>query len=393
MADDKKELRDLVVELRNAVEQKHGVLEVKNQEAYNKINERLDAIEFDSKKNAHQSSDANLDNGVKTEFKEVLRDFTFGGDRKGINSRELKSAYKGGKKSNTLVRFDIAAAGALLMPAQVSEEIIKNVVEATPILQLARVTPTDRSDYKRRARTSTPGVTWLAEASTNSIVAPQYAEISIPPQKAASRFAMSQEQIDDTGYDLVSEMTECFREDFAAGFGTATLSGNGVGKPYGMIGRVSNYDSASVALSTDMLIRMQEQLKENYQASSSWLMTRLTRAYIRSLVLSSTNGLQYTWEPDFKRQSPTLLLGAPVYIAKEGDLAGRVSGNFTAGQVPLIYGDFSQGYEVTRHTEMYLIDDIYTGAAEFVRNLHIMARFGGNVIKSEALVQLSITAS
>jgi HK97 family phage major capsid protein len=60
---------------------------------------------------------------------------------------------------------------------------------------------------------------------------------------------------------------------------------------------------------------------------------------------------------------------------------------------PLIYGDFSQGYEVTRHTEMYLIDDIYTGAAEFVRNLHIMARFGGNVIKSEALVQLSITAS
>jgi HK97 family phage major capsid protein len=140
-----------------------------------------------------------------------------------------------------------------------------------------------------------------------------------------------------------------------------------------------------------MLIRMQEQLKENYQASASWLMTRLTRAYIRSLVLSSTNGLQYTWEPDFKRQSPTLLLGAPVYIAKEGDLAGRVSGNFVAGQVPLIYGDFSQGYEVTRHTEMYLIDDIYTGAAEFVRNLHIMARFGGNVIKSEALVQLTIS--
>jgi hypothetical protein len=40
---------------------------------------------------------------------------------------------------------------------------------------------------------------------------------------------------------------------------------------------------------------------------------------------------------------------------------------------------------------MYLIDDIYTGAAEFVRNLHIMARFGGNVIKSEALVQLTIS--
>jgi hypothetical protein len=39
-----------------------------------------------------------------------------------------------------------------------------------------------------------------------------------------------------------------------------------------------------------------------------------------------------------------------------------------------------------------MIDDPYTEADSFVRNLNIMSRVGGNVIKEEAIVQMTITA-
>jgi HK97 family phage major capsid protein len=85
-------------------------------------------------------------------------------------------------------------------------------------------------------------------------------------------------------------------------------------------------------------------------------------------------------------------LGNPVRIAREGDLAGQFSGNFTAGQVPIVYGDFRSGYEIVMRSDNYIIDDPYTESSAFVRNFHIMTRLGGNVIKPEALVELEITA-
>ena len=392
----KAELESLVGELKNYVDSSTGSLEVKSEDSFRNINERFDYLE--SVMEARKSNEVTtLDENdhVKT-FKNAFSLFVKGqGYRNEVSKAvEVKAGYHDREvKSDNLVRFDFAASGALLLPAAISNEIIKNVVEATPVMGLARVTPTNRSDYKRRVRTSTPGGRWLAEEATNTKTKPTYGEISIPPQKWAAQYGWSIENEQDSAYNLVNELVQAYTEDFSVDFGSAFVNGNGVGKPRGLVGNVTSFNSGGLALTTDMLIQMQAQLKEPYHANASWLFDRYTRAYVRSLVLSSTNGLQYTWEPDFTRRSATLLLGAPVALSRPGDLAGRVSGNFTAAQVPIIYGDFSQGYEVTMHTDMYMIDDPYTEASSFVRNMHIMSRVGGNVIKDEALVQLTITNS
>jgi HK97 family phage major capsid protein len=391
----KAELESLVGELKNYVDSSTGSLEVKSEDSFRNINERFDYLEslVEARKTIEPVT---LDENehVKT-FKDAFSLFVKGqGYRNEVSQKvDVKSGYHNFEvKSDNLVRFDFAASGALLLPAAISAEIIKNVVEATPVLSLARVTRTNRSDYKRRVRTSTPGGRWLAEEASNTKTKPTYGEISIPPQKWAAQYGWTIENEQDTAYNLVNELVQAYREDFAADFGTAFTTGNGIGKPRGLVGNITNYDSAGLALTTDMLIRLQAQLKEPYHANATWLFDRYTRAYIRSLVLSATNGLQYTWEQDFTRRTGTVLLGAPVALSRPGDLAGRVSGNFTAAQVPIIYGDFSQGYEVTMHTDMYMIDDFYTEASSFVRNMHIMSRVGGNVIKEEALVQLTMTA-
>lgn len=395
---DQKDFRNLVAELKEAVTSDINGLQTESAETkskLDKINEQLDKIEFDQKTQPAPINPELKKKASVAEFSELLGKFAQG-ERKGLNvSTEVKSQYHQSlnTKSDNLVRFDLAAAGALLLPNDISADIIKNVTEFTPAMSLARVTTTNRSNYERRVRTETAGGQWLSEEVQNVKTKPKYAIVKIPPQKWGARYGWSIEQQQDTGYDLIAELNQSFREDFSVDMGAAFISGDGVGKPTGMLGNITNFDTTQLAITTDDLIRLQESLKEDYHGNASWLFTRKTRAYIRTLVLSSTNGLQYTWEPDFQRKSPTLLLGAPVTIARDGDLAGRLSGNFTAGQVYAIYGDFSQGYEVTMHTDMYMIDDPYTDASSFVRNLNIMTRVGGAPIKAEALVQATAAGS
>lgn len=389
----KSEFHGMVSQLKEYVDSSTGALEVKNQEAWDRMNERFDQIEaLTVAQKSHDVTDIAHDEHIST-FKTAFSYFVKGNARHEIGSKlEVKNGYHQREvKSDNLVRFDFAASGALLLPAAISQQIIEDVVEYTPVMNLALVTRTNRSEYKRRVRTSTPGGRWLAEEAQNTKTKPAYGEIKIYPQKWAAQYGWSVENEQDTAYDLIAELRMAYREDFLEDFGSAFVNGDGVGKPVGILGNISNFNSGGVALTTNQLIAMQAELKEPYHNNATWLFDRYTRAYIRSLVLSSTNGLQYTWEPDFSRRVGTLLLGAPIALSKPGDLAGRVSGNFSAGQVPIIYGDFRQGYEVAMHTDMYMIDDPYTEASSFVRNLHIMSRVGGNVIKPEALVQMTIT--
>lgn len=386
LEDLKKEFTGLVAQLKDSVE-------TENKQAVDKINERMDEIELAvHKSGAPSQTKEQKSSEIREQFKEAAFKFARN-DRNSISQMEVKQGYHPSlTKSDNMVRFDFASAGALLLPAEISEEIIKDFVEFTPVLQIARVTTTNRSEYKRRVRTGTPGGRWLAEDAVNTKGKPTYGEISIPPHKWAARYAMSIEQMQDTGYDLVAEITQAFREDSSVDLGNAFMRGDGVGKPTGMVGRITNYDAAQLALKSADLIRMQEAVKDVYHGNASWMFPRQTRAYVRTEFLG-TDGLQYLWEPSFKAGIPSILLGAPVYIAREGDLVGRNAGNFVAGQVYAVYGDFSQGYEVVRHTDMYMIDDVYSEASSFTRNFHIMSRFGGNVIKPEALVQITAAGS
>jgi HK97 family phage major capsid protein len=392
-----KEWRDTVAELKSTLDgdvQKLQSADAETKNTLDKINEKLDSLELEvKKKEVSVSPEVERSQAIK-QFKGFLLDFSRG-ERSSIGKDAQVKGYHPmmETKSDNLVRFDFAAAGALLIPDIINDEIIKNVTEVTPLMDMARMTRVGAANYKRRARTSLPGGTWLAEEVANTKTKPTYATIDITPHKWAARYGWTIEQQEDAAYNLVSELVEAYREDSEVDFGNAFLNGDGIGKPFGLIGRVSNFNSGALTLSTNQLIQMQESLLETYQDSAQWLMTRKTRGYVRSLVLSATNGLQYTWEPDFQRRGPTILLGNPVRIARDADMAGLFTGNFTAAQVPIIYGDFARGYEIAMRNDNYIIDDPYTEASSFVRNFHIMSRLGGNVIKSEAIVQMTITNS
>lgn len=396
MSQEQKDWRNAVAELRELTVHQVEELQTSSSEykqRFEQISEQLDNLDMEVKKMERPApSPDTVKSNVLNQFKDVAMQFVKG-DRHELAKREVKNWHPAlEQKNDNLVRFDLASAGALLLPNQISADIIKNVTESTPVMSIARVTQTGRSNYERRVRTSTPGGRWLGEAVANTKTKPTYAIVQIPPHKWAAEYGMSIEQEQDSGYNLVSELMAAYNEDFSVDFGSAFVNGSGVSQPTGFIGNVENFETASNVLTTDDLIFAQETLKDSYQNNATWMFNRNTRAIIRSLVLSSTNGLQYTWEPDFTRRTPTLLLGSPIATARIGDLASptTVGTNlYTAGAVLAAYGDFRQGYEVVMHTDMYLIDDVYSDASSFIRNLHIMSRVGGSTIKKEAITTLT----
>ena len=382
----KDEFRNLAAELKEAVLNK-------NEEQIAKVNERLDAVEMSQKSKSAEPKVAGRGEDTKN-FVEAAKLFAQGGttavEAKFGRDFKIGALRNGEVKSDNLVRFDLAAAGALLLPAEMSTDINRQVVEVSPVLQVAKVINTSAPVYRQAQRNDSLTATWLEEDAAGSKVKDSFGYVDITVHKLGARVAWTIEQEQDAAYDFANEINLSIREQFEKSLGTAFINGDGVKKPSGLVGNVTNFNpSGSLTLTSNLLLRFQAELKSFYQANASWMANRQTYAAIRQLVLSSTNGLQYTWEPSFQAGVPARLLGNPIYEAP--DLVGNVTGVFTNGQVPLLYGDFNAGYTVARHTDFYVIRDQYSEASSFVTNLHVMSRFGGAVVRSEAIAQYTAT--
>jgi HK97 family phage major capsid protein len=383
-ANPQEEFRALAAELKEAVL-------TKNEEAQHKINDRLDSIELGLKavakgtKATEQTED--IDN-----FVSALKVFGKDGAMKAqeqFADVKVGARRNGQIKSDNLVRFDYSAAGALLLPAQMSDDINKQVVEFSPVIQVARVIDINAPSYKQALRNTSLTASWRGEDTAASKTKDGFGSVDIPLHSLSAYVGWTIEQERDSAYDLAGEINSSVIEQEAAATGTAFINGDGVNKPTGLVGNVSNFNTGSQALTSDLIIRMQAQIKSAYQANASWMANRLTWAYVRQLVLSSTNGLQYTWEPSFQAGRPSRLLGSEIFEAP--DLVGLTNGNFTVGNVPILYGDFARGYVVTRSTDRYIIRDPYTDASSGVVNLFVNSRYGGDVVRSEAIVQMTIS--
>lgn len=381
----------VIESIRSSVDGLKSAIQSGNKEAEARWQKRFDELEFQVKK-TQKAPNANQRGEETKAFLDAVKLYTKGGVaavQQKYGDMKVSRNTPNEQKSSNLVRFDITGAGALLMPEELSTDINKQIVEISPVMQVAKVVSTDAPTFRQTQRNTSLTAAWLAEEATGAKTKDGYGYVDIPVHKLAARVGWTIEQEQDEAYNLESEINDSIREQFDKTLGTAFINGNGVGKPTGMVGNVTNFDSSSLALTTDLLIEMQAQIKTFYHQNASWMANRQTYAYLRSLVLSSTNGLQYTWEPSFQAGVPSRLLGSPVYEAP--DLVGRTSGNFTAGQVPLLYGDFSYGYTVVRHSDFYIINDIYSEASQFVTNLYAMSRYGGAVVRDEAIVQMTIT--
>lgn len=268
-----------------------------------------------------------------------------------------------------------------LAPPEYVQELIKGIVEISPIRSIARVRSTTNRSVQIPRRTSTFAATFVAEqGSRTETTGYQVGMEEIPTHELYALVDISEQELEDSVFNLEQEMTGEFTEQFAKAEGNAFVSGNSVGKPEGI---VSNSDvgvtasGVSASLNANSLITLYHAVKPDYSRNGTFVMNRSTLAAVRKLQDGAGN---YVFQAGFSLQVgvPNTILGAPYVEATDVADVG-------SSTKPIYFGDFRRGYLIVDRVQMSVMRDPFTQATSGNVRYIARRRIGGQVILPEAI--------
>ena len=282
---------------------------------------------------------------------------------------------------------DDTAAGFLAPPEYV-RELIKTLTEISPMRSIARVRATSQKSVQMPSRTATFTAQWVAESGTRSETTGYTTQLEeIPTHELYALVDISEQELEDSVFNLEAEMQQEFADQFAKAEGLSMVSGDAVGKPEGVLtnSSVGTTNSGSGTLLTgDGLIDLVHAVKSPYGANGTFIFNRTTLAAIRKL--KDTAG-QYVFQAGMMLTAgvPNTILGYPyVEMPDMPDVAGSAK--------PVAFGDFSRGYMVVDRVALSVLRDPFTQATSGNVRYVARRRVGGQVVLAEALRTQTISA-
>ncbi|MGQ0571593.1 MAG: phage major capsid protein [Armatimonadota bacterium] len=295
-----------------------------------------------------------------------------------LTPEERKMLLPTNVEGKVLTIGDATQAG-YLAPVEYVREILKGVVEFSPLRSVARVRTTTAKAIQIPKRTGTFAASWVAETGTRAeTTGLKYGLEEIAAHELYGLVDVSFAMLEDSAFDLEAELRVEFAEQFGVAEGTAFISGNAVGKPEGIttntaVGTV-NSGSAS-AITADGLIKLFYGLKDAYAQAAVWVMRRATIQEVR-LLKDTTN--RYLWAPGLDGSQASEVLGKQIIEAVDMPA-------IAAGNKPISFGDFRRGYTIVDRLEIAVVRDPYTQAASGNIRFHARKRVGGQVTIAEAI--------
>lgn len=285
-----------------------------------------------------------------------------------------------------LVTSDDPVAG-YLAPPQTSNEILRIEVDYSPLRQIARAVQINRESLEQPKRTGHGDAVWVGETATRPETTGFAVSMErLTPFEMSYLMKASLKQLEDSAYPLEAEIVAEIGEQFGVLEGAGFISGDGIGKPEGILTNTSVAHVPSGGASTitaDALLNMVFALKAEYARNAYWVLNRATLGEIRKLK-DAVSG-NYLWQPGFGGQ-PNLLLGYPYIECSDMPAIG-------AGNEPIAFGDFRRGYMIVDRVGISIqrLAELY--ATSGVVGFLARKRVGGQVVDANAFVKLRVEAS
>lgn len=282
------------------------------------------------------------------------------------------------------------SAGGFLTPDNFVAEMLRNVVNFSPVRQYARVMNVASANVRMPKRTGTMTAAWVAETADRAATQPTYGEVELTPFEAACYVDVSNQLLEDSAFNLESELAFDAAEEFGRLESVAFVSGDGTGKPKGVITDagigtvISGHASTLGTAPADKLIDLFYALAPAYRRNATWAMNSTSLAAVRKLKDTTTG--QYLWQPGLQNGEPSTLLGRPV--AEMPDMP-----DVAASALPILIGDFQQGYRIVDRVSLSILRDPYSVATKGQTRFHMRRRVGGGTVKAEAFKALKISAT
>ncbi|WP_316214070.1 phage major capsid protein [Bradyrhizobium sp. SZCCHNR2032] len=366
------ENEDPAAQVGKALEELKAKLETKAAND-NKLTERLDRLE--AKMNRPQNGPAN-DNEPRLETK-AFNSFI----RRGVERMDPLEA-------KALTVATDSAAG-YLAPEQFGAEILKALRQFSPIRQYARVITIGGSEIKYPRRTGSTTAYWVGETDDRTESEAAYEQVAFAPYELATFTDVSNQLLEDNAYNLEGELSSDFAESFGIAEGSAFVTGNGTGKPKGIMNAAGiqtmitgNGTGFPTSAPADVLINMFHKLPGVHAQNGAWLMNRNTLGSIRTW--KDSMGRYLVVDP-ISDGAPTTLLGRPIVETIDMDDIG-------ANKYPILFGDL-KGYRIVDRIGLSILRDPYTLATKGQVRFHARRRVGADVTNPDRFVKLKVSAT
>ncbi len=275
--------------------------------------------------------------------------------------------------------------GGYLAPAEFQAEVIKGIVEISPIRQAVRVGSTSAGSVILPKLTGRPTASWVGEDEERDETTMTYGQLEIPVHELACYIDVSNRLLEDSAINVESEVASEVAQEFALKEGSAFSNGDGAKKPVGLQkvpGIIEVVNGHATNLNADKLISLMYAMPAVYRNNGSWLMNGTTLGLVRTMKDGQGN---YIWQPGLQAGQPSTLLGRPVI--EDPTMPDIANGTF-----PIMYGDFSKAYRIYDRVGMSILRDPYTQATKGLVRFHARRRVGGGPVLIEALRKLKMAA-
>lgn len=318
-------------------------------------------------------------------------------EKSGRASAEYKKAFWNAMRTRAGEGLDLTVKNALkigtdseggyLVPDEFERTLIDALEEENIFRKLANVITTSSGDRKIPVVASKGTASWIDEEGTIPESDDSFGQVSIGAYKLGTMIKVSEELLNDSVFNVEGYITKEFARRIGNKEEDAFFTGDGVGKPLGILAGVGGAQlgvttASATAITLDELLDLFYSLKAPYRNRAMFVMNDTTIKAIRKLKDSAG---QYLWQPSIKEATPDTILNRPLYTS-------AYVPSIAAGVKSMVFGDLGYYWVADRQGRVFRrLNELYaaTGQVGFIAT----QRVDGKLILPEAVKVLQQKAS
>jgi len=293
------------------------------------------------------------------------------------------------------------ADGGYAVPKLIDQRVDAVAVQQGAMLGLVRTVDSFTSDFHEIVQTTRNANAWVGETAARPATnTGGFVDIKPPMGELYANPQITQQLLDDAGFDIENYVVTRVGEEFGAAIETGILTGNGVNQPTGILsGTFAATDDSTRAFGqlqylptgvagdwaatnkADILLQLVYKLKAAYRKTACWLMHPQVMQEILSF--KDSQG-RYLIQTGLVQGEPPTLLGYPIFESEMMPIKA-------ANSLSALFGDFKRAYVFVNRTPTRMVRDPLTNKPYV--GFYTTRRVAGAVTNSEAVKALKFSAS
>lgn len=303
--------------------------------------------------------------------------------------REFNKAKVEMRGTNTQI-VGTNSLGGYLVPVLLQNEIIASMKDYSGILQVARVFSTSgggQITFPTKDLTGRKAVK-TAESGSIAINDIAYGQKVLDAYKYTDAVKFSVELMQDSEFDILTEMRDAFAESFGRAANDTLTLGDGSGDPNGIVtaATLGVTAASATAITLGEVIDLEHSVDPAYRRrnTSGYMCNDVVLKAIKKLSLADTGIGAGVWQPSFRDGTPATINGYKYWVNQDMDSTIN-----TASKL-LLFGDFDK-YRVRMVKDMTVMRNDFLHMATGEVAFYAFSRWDGELMDTAAVKYL-ITA-